>query len=170
MIVVSITLGTQLEPRHGLMWCLVAVGIVMLLPTFHAVRTAKRRRGLGGWIAAGALALVLVALPLGAASGLAVHHYYVSDSAVSISRGDRILNSIAFADVDRIELERIGGFRGATLVDRDAAGGPQEFSLTWATADLRPLIDVLDEEIARRPALLGEDDRETWREDYLSRD
>ena len=113
---------------------------------------------------------MLVALPLGAAWGLAVHHYYVSDSAVSISRGDRILNSIAFADVDRIELERIGGFRGATLVDRDAAGGPQEFSLTWATADLRPLIDVLDEEVARRPTLLAEDDRETWREDYLSRD
>lgn len=164
-------LGLQLPQRTSVIWLLLATAVILLVPVARLARRSLRERGgrrLAAWVMTAVLALVVVATPLAVAWGLHRDHVFVSDEAVTRTRGDEVTQQLRFADVEEVRVRFDGDpapltpgwfAQAVVLVGTDASGARREVRVTRVgVTSVGPLLRRIVDEVERRPALLRDDD------------
>lgn len=152
-------LGTELPQRTALAWAMVAVAVVLAIPTYRVFRTAAGGSGsLGTWVMGVGMALVLVVVPLLLARGLLRIHVHVSGSTLTRTYGDRVVHQLQFSQVTRVRVKREAYFTTITLWGDDPRHRALVFPVSMAYVnDLEPLAQRIDAELERRPDLFLDD-------------
>lgn len=162
--------GVELPQRTGVMWLLVAVAAVFLVPSVRMVRKAlgetETSTQLLGWGMTTAVVLVMVVLPLLMARSMHQRHTFVSDDAVTTTKGDSVRQRIRFDDLEQVRVRYDGNMGGATLqwineavvlVGADDRGRQRQVPVSRIfVTTLQPLLRRLEQEVARRPDLLAD--------------
>lgn len=157
-------LGTELPRRTSMAWILAGAALVLAVPTVSTASLAREESGgtaFGAWAMTTVMALLLVAVPLLLARSILRRRTYVSDEAVTVTTGDgEVRRRVAFADVDEVRV-RFSGQGGQALRNERVflVGGPDGGVLVSRAyvETVRPLLDRLATEVARRPELLTSD-------------
>lgn len=160
-------LGTRLPRRTALAWAMVAIAVVLAVPTQRALRSAASGAGsVGTWAMGIGMALVFVAVPLLLARALLRIHVHVSESTVTRTYGDRVVHQLQLSKVTRVRIMREAGFGTITLWGDDPQGRSLVFPVSTAyVGDLEPLARRIDAELERRPDLFLDDhEQRRWAE------
>lgn len=168
-------LGTELPQRTGFAWLLIGFAVVMAVPTvqvvLRSVQAEAQQRTLG-LVMAVVMTLVLVLAPALAARHLLRQHVYVSPDAVTLTTGERVRVQMRFSEVTAVRLTTEGG-TGTTdvtsprqvvvLTGRDAQGTQRDLRVTaMFVKTLDPLLARLAAEVAARPDILPESERDRF--------
>ena len=163
LLAMASSLGTPLSPRFGFIWALVGCAAFFGIAV---VWILLRSTSTGTIAVAVALALGFVVLPLSAAWLLARIRVHVSDAAVSSTAGDRVGQTIAWTDVDSVQVRWEHGIgvmarqRSVTVIDGTADGTGRRIHVSERFFDLGPLLAEVVDQVAARPVLLPtEEDR-----------
>lgn len=167
----SAALGTELGQRTSVVWLLLVTAAVFTVPGVRMVRRALRERELPtvlvAWAVTGAVVVAVVVTPLVVAHQLHQRHTWVSDEAVTQTRGDDVVARLRFADVEEVRIRYDGGLGAATpewvneavvMVGTDASGERHQVRVSGLmVTSVQPLLRRLAEEVRRRPGLLRTD-------------
>jgi hypothetical protein len=170
-------LGTELPRRLGSAWIFLAMAAVLAVPCLGmAVESAdvSGPSAAAAWAGTVAMTLLLVGAPLGLAREVLVRRTFLSDETVSIVKGGRLHQQVAYADLTEVRV-RVSGQGGGrfrnervVLVGPLRAGRGAVLVSRLYVESVRPLLDRLSVEVAQRPGLLTSEVERDWFDQVLA--
>lgn len=171
-------LGRRVPPRHLVTVLSLVAGLFFLGVLGTLVGQLTGGSDVPGALLVGIVVAVsaLTLLCLSGAVMLARRHVYVSEEAVTVTAGERVVRSVRLDRLTRVRPVVDGSQSAATpeffaravvLVGPDDRDRRTAIKLSASTLDMDPVLAVLADEVRRRPDLLGSDQERRLFADYL---
>jgi hypothetical protein len=169
-------LGSELPQRGVFVWAGLGIALCFIFPLVSAIRKAlsETEQVALAWGVVIVMAALLVATPLAAAGSYGRKHVFVSDDAVTVTRGSTVTCHIPLADMTAIRVIVDGGlgpvtpeFWNQAVLLQGPDGRWTKVSRTFVTT-LTPLLERLAPYVERRPGLIADDQERKLFHDYLA--
>ncbi len=138
-----------------------ATGLVLGLPALAAVGTAATRGEASWWWMPplAVVVLVLVGVPL----LMRRLTWWLSDTTLTLTAGRRVLRRVEFATIERVQMVRTHPWVDLALwAPIDGSAAVKASISAFQVKDLDVVVRRVQAELAQRPDLLRESDRDDW--------